>query len=245
MTKFILPEIEISPATRYPGFLESLSKNQLKMVNDLESTYRHDQPAAAFKAQQTLAAYPWPAGCSATQLEFDTFDVDYERRVVGELAFYYYIFDKCIPRGDRNPELNFMERLMTFSKASKREHFEVNTDWILKTPTGDLPVSLAFDPGSGNHDVLLPRKGERAPDFKMTFVYNNHTYTWGVEEKPCFSVQGAIKYYDVGSKHNKDLHGADKLMLALEADYGDYKAGYYLLNYKKGITMQMIPQNTK
>lgn len=238
MTKFILPEIEFSPALNYPNFLESLDSDQLQIVDDLENTYRQDQFAAAFKAQNTLRAYPWPTGYSSSSLNFNTFDTDNETGVTGDIAFYYYIFDKCIPRGDRNPELNFMDRIFTFSQASKREHFEVASKWILKTPTGDVNATLAFDPGSGNHDVLLPKPGERAPDFKMTFVYNGSTYHWGVEEKPCISVKGAIKKY---SNNHKDLHGADKLMLALEKSYGGYEAGFYLHNYKTGVTMQMIP----
>jgi hypothetical protein len=238
MTKFILPELEISPALNYPNFLESLNDDQLQIVEDLEKTYRQNQKSASFKARAVLKAYPWPKGYSTTQLDFATFDKDYAASVSGEVAFYYYIYDKCIPRWDRNPELNFMDRIYTFSKASKREHFEATHKWILKTPTGDIEAILAFDPASGSHDVLLPQPGERAPDFKLMFNYNGNTHVWGVEEKPCISVEGAIRKY---SNNHKDLHGADKLMLALEADFGNYKAGYYLHNYKTGVTMQMIP----
>jgi hypothetical protein len=245
MTKFVLSEIKTSPAVNYSNFLSSLDEVQLQIVDDLEKIYQPDsyraQESAAQIARELLNVYPWPNKYSSSRLDYATFDIDYSAGVTGDSAFYYYIFDKCIPRGKRNRDLNFMDRILTLSKASKREHFEVNTKWILKAPTGDINATLAFDPASGDHRVLLPKSGERAPDFKMMFIYNGIAHVWGVEEKPCLSVTSAIDYYSVGSEHHKDLHGTDKLMLALEKSSNGYEAGYYLHDYKTGITMRMIP----
>jgi hypothetical protein len=236
MTTFITEtDTLINQLLYYPNvtfsFLKSLTLDQLLIIQDIEVNSK-DEIDAQRKAQKLLKVYPWPNGLSAEAMDYDLFMKHYAESCSGDTAFYYYIFDKCIPRRGRNINKFFMDRLATFAKASYRELWEEDQKWTIN----GVEVILEPNKAASKKRALLPQTGEFAADHIMRFVHDGKCYVTEVEEKPCLSIDGAIeKYRDPKTRYN-----ANYLMLYLEKASGSYHSGFYIHNYAKGQTSEML-----
>lgn len=218
-------------------FLTSLTLDQLLIVKDLElGKPSENEELAASIAQHILKNSTWPAGLSNEQMDYAVFNKHYKDKSSwrGDVAFYYYIFDKCIPRRNRNISKMFMDRLATFAKASFRELWEESVNWTIT----QFHVKLQPNKASSKKQALLPQSGEWAADHIMEIIENNvKIFAAPAEEKPCLSVLGAIKKYeDPQLRYN-----ANYLMLYLEKHDGTYVPGFYMHDYKHNKTHVMIP----
>ena len=217
------------------AFLTTLTLDQLCMVQDIELQSAGNENIMHNKAKLILDNFPWPAGLSKEAMDYQLFEQHYIEGVSGDIAFYYYIFDRCIPRRGRNKNKFFMDRLATFAKASFRELWEESQTWTVQ----DNEVILEPNKASSKKAALLPKEGEFAADHIMKVVDNKgQVHTAEVEEKPCLSITGAIeKYKDPVKRYN-----AKYLMLYLERTSGEYPAGFYIHNYERNLTSVMIPK---
>ena len=229
-------DLLINKLVKYPtvnyNFLASLTDDQLKIVRDLEKTAGENEKTAQAIAQYVLARYSWPNALNSKFMNYSIFNQHYANGCSGDVAFYYYIFDKCIPRRKRNSNKFFMDRLATFSMASFRELWEETQVWTIN----GCKAILKPNKESSKKGVLLPDDGEFAADHIIE--YNGMTAE--VEEKPCLSVLGAIKKY----MDPKTRYYANYLMLFLERYDGTYSPGFYLHNYTTNKTFPMIPENS-
>lgn len=223
----------INELKHYPSinsyFLSTLTLDQLLIVKDLESTCSANETAAANKARALLKHYPWPAGLSSKAMDYELFNKHFAEGVNGEIAFYYYVFDKCIERRGRNQNKLFMNRLATFSKASFRELWEESQKWVIN----GTKVTLEPNSNSSNKAALLPYHGKNAADHIIKYVVDGKTFTAEVEEKPCLNVNSAIEMYSDPKKR----YGANYLMLYLGST-----DEFYIHNYTTGQTSEMIPE---
>jgi hypothetical protein len=234
-SELLINELKQYSSVNY-SFLSTLTLDQLRMVKDLEVTCSKNEAQAAAKARALLKNYPWPAGLSCEAMNYDLFTEHFAKGVSGETAFYYYVFDKCIERRHRNVNKLFMNRLATFAKASFRELWEESQQWTIN----DTQVTLEPNKESSKKAALLPQAGEYAADHIVVYVRPDGTKTVAeVEEKPCFSVSGAIEKY----RDPKTRYGAAYLMMYLANSDGTYKAGFYIHNYITGLTSEMIPES--
>lgn len=160
------------PATTIQ-LLESISEEQLNLVKFLEEL---DEKSAEKEAKKILNNTVWPKGLSGREMDYDRFKQDLARGVAGDVAFYYYIIDKSIPRRGRNLTAPFMLRLATFAKASFRELWEETRTWTFK----GTKITFKLEPNklSSKKNALLPQSGEFAPDHQIA------GYIDLVEEKP-------------------------------------------------------------
>lgn len=212
------------------SFLESLTVDQLLMVNDLEITCMTDETSAANKARNLLKNYPWPEGLSTEAMDYDLFNKHFVAGVVGETALYYYVFDKCIERRGRNKNKTFMARLATFAKASFRELWEESQKWTVE----GMEVTLEPNKVGSKKEALLPYRGSFAADHIIKHTDDNgKCITALAEEKPCFAVDDAIKKY----KDPKTRYQANYLMLYLVPNNT-----FYIHNYMRNKTSEMIPE---
>jgi hypothetical protein len=215
-------------------FLKSLTFDQLQIVQDLELNSKNELVAQS-KAQALLKTYPWPCELSSEAMDYRLFAQHYAEGCSGDIAFYYYVFDKCIPRRGRNKNKFFMDRLATFAKASFRELWEESQKWTIN----GVEVRLSPNKASSKKAALLPQTGEYAADHIIQFVQDGKCYTAEVEEKPCLSVADAIDTY----KDPKTRYNANYLMLYLGHFDGVYEPGFYIHNYTKNKTSKMLPEN--
>lgn len=213
------------------SFLKSLTLDQLLMIQDIEINSK-DEIDAQKKAQRLLKNYPWPEGLSPEAMDYDLFMKHYAEGCSGDTAFYYYIFDKCIPRRGRNINKFFMDRLATFAKASYRELWEEDQNWTIN----GVKATLAPNKAASKKRALLPQTGEFAADHIIRFVHDGKCYVAEVEEKPCLSINKAIETY----KEPKKRYNANYLMLYLEKANDGYKSGFYIHNYATGRTSEML-----
>lgn len=232
----LVQELRRFAATNYANFLDSLSVKQLLVVKDLEYLcVNSSEQAAALQARQLLQSEKWPSDLKASGMDYSTFIIDFEKGCKGIRAFYYYIFDKCIERRNRNVGKNFMNRLATFAKASIRETWITTRSWQINQ---DI-VKISFNPNSGNHNVLLPDKGQFAPDFIFTVIdAEGKSHSVYVEEKPMYlgsTVMSTVAYY---AKKPRQLYGTSRLMLSLPE-----RNLFHLHNYERNSTYIMTPLN--
>jgi hypothetical protein len=224
----------INELKHYPSinsyFLSTLTLDQLLIVKDLESTCSANETAAANKARALLKHYPWPAGLSSEAMDYELFNKHFADGVNGEIAFYYYVFDKCIERRNRNQNKFFMTRLATFAKASYRELWEESQRWVINNTV----VSLLPNGASSKKAALLPYHGKNAADHVISVTVDGNTFFADVEEKPCFSVSGAIEKY----RDPKTRYDADYLMMYLES-----ANRFYIHNYRTDKTNEMTPEH--
>ena len=225
-------EILIDKLCHFPNvsvsFLKTLTFEQLRIIEDLEIACV-DENIAAAKARIVLKNYSWPKGLSSEAMNYALFTKHYAEGCIGDTAFYYYIFDKCIPRRGRNKNKFFMDRLATFAKASFRELWEESQSWTIN----GQKVTLEPNKESSKKAALLPKSGEYAADHIIKYINEDgHCIIAEAEEKPCFSVSGAIETY----KDPKTRYDANYLMLHLE---GTNK--FYIHNYRANKTSEMIP----
>lgn len=232
-TEFFINQLISFPNVNL-NFLKSLTLDQLQMIQDIEM-YSKNAADAQRKAQLILKNFPWPEGLSIEAMDYEIFTKHYAEGCSGDTAFYYYIFDKCILRRGRNKNKFFMDRLATFAKASFRELWEESQVWTIN----ETVVTLEPNKASSKKAALLPQDGEFAADHLIKFTIDGKCFTAEVEEKPCLSVLGAIETY----RDPKTRYCANYLMLYLENANADYPAGFYIHNYEKNKTSQMIPEN--
>ena len=217
---------------RYPAptaaLLNSVTYDQLQTIKELEelACTKQGQKKAAVKARKILNETVWPNNLSKTEMDYEIFRKHFLSGVSGDIAFYYYIFDKCIPRGDRNASLSFMKRLATFAKASFRELWEEEQVWTIK----DLVFSLEPNKQSSKKRALLPQRGEFAPDHK---VANREDF---IEEKPWHTTDIQQAFDKWGNPES--CYNAKYLMVYCEANNN-----FYLYDWKNKHFWQMIPSS--
>jgi hypothetical protein len=225
--ELLINELQSYPAVN-KSFLKTLTTDQLLIVKDLEITCSKNETLAANKARALLKAYPWPTELSSETMDYTLFSKHFEEGVEGDIAFYYYVFDKCIERRNRNQNKFFMKRLATFARASFRELWEESQKWTINNTV----VNLVPNDASSKKDALLPCHGENAADHIIKYSIDGKTFLAEVEEKPCFSINGAIEKYS----NPKTRYYADYLMMYLESTNK-----FYIHNYRTSQTYEMIP----
>jgi hypothetical protein len=211
--------------------LDSITLDQLLTVKKLEELAVIDETQASISAQDTLKTTKWPQGLSATEMDYDLFYKHFIAGVSGDVAFYYYIFDKCIPRRSRNKTANYMLRLATFAKASFRELWEEDQTWNC----GGLVFKLAPNKQSSKKKALLPKSGEFAPDHQV--VLEGRPDKIYIEEKPWHTTDVAAAFDKWGDA--KSCYGAKYLMVYCEANNK-----FYLYDWRKKSYWEMTPASS-
>lgn len=210
------------------NLLDSITLDQLLTVKNLEELASINETQSSIRAQDILKNTKWPQGLSATEMDYDLFYKHFTAGVSGDVAFYYYIFDKCIPRGSRNKTANYMLRLATFAKASFRELWEENQTW----KCGDLIFKLAPNKQSSKKKALLPQRGEFAPDHQV--VLEGRSDKIYIEEKPWHTTDVIAAFDKWGDA--KSCYGAKYLMVYCEANNK-----FYLYDWGKKSYWEMTP----
>ena len=212
---------------KYPAttaeLLDSISEEQLGVVKFLEEL---DENSASTEAIRILKTTNWPEGLSGSEMNYNRFNQDLAQGVSGDVAFYYYIFDKSIPRRGRNLTASFMIRLATFAKASFRELWEETRTWTFEGTTQTF--KLAPNKLSSKKNALLPQSGEFAADHQVV------DYTDLVEEKPwpLKKPDGAFKKWG----NAKSCYNAKYLMVFCEPS-----KCFYLYDWQVGQAWKIIP----
>jgi hypothetical protein len=208
--------------------LDSITPDQLLIVQELEELSSTNEAESSAYAQYILKNTKWPQGLSSAEMDYDLFYKHFTTGVSGDVAFYYYIFDKCIPRGARNKTVNYMLRLATFAKASFRELWEEDQTW----KCGDLIFKLAPNKQSSKKKALLPKRGEFAADHRV--VIEGRSDPIYVEEKPWpnTDVEAAFKKWG----NAQSCYGAKYLMVYCEANNK-----FYLYDREKNFYWEIKP----